>query len=96
MDHSEFNRLYDEGKISLKIFETTEDDGTVKTVESFEYCGKYYLRVHSVFNYVCDRTSCNGKKYKMSKESHIIKEFNNKDHANNYFLKISKNFKRIR
>lgn len=96
MEHAEFNRLYGEKKITVKIFESVEEDGTVKTVESFEYGGKFYLRIHSVFHYVCDRTSSNGKKYRMSKESHFIKEFDNKDCANRYFLKISKNFKRIR
>lgn len=96
MEHSEFNRLYDNGEINIKIFQTVEEDGTEKTVESFEYNGKYYLRIHSVFRYICDRSSENGKKYRMTRESHFIKEFDSKKHANNYFLKISKNFKRIR
>lgn len=95
MEHSEFNRLYDNGEISVKIFQAVEEDGTEKIVESFEYGGKYYLRIHNVFRYICDRSSTNGKKYRMSKDSHFIKEFNTKERANNYFLKISNNFKRV-
>ena len=94
MEHSEFNRLYDNGEISVKIFQAVEEDGVEKTVESFEYNGKYYLRIHSVFKYVTGERKF-GKKYRMSKESHFIKEFDTKEHANNYFLKISNNFKRI-
>lgn len=94
MEHSEFNRLYDNGEINIKIFQTVEEDGTEKTVESFEYNGKYYLRIHSVFRYVTGERAF-GKKYRMSRESHFIKEFDSKEHANNYFLKISNNFKRI-
>lgn len=94
MEHSEFNRLYDNGEISVKIFQAVEEDGTEKTVESFEYNGKYYLRIHNIFRYVTGERKF-GKKYRMSKESYFIKEFDTKAHANNYFLKISNNFKRI-
>lgn len=94
MEHSEFNRLYNNGEINVKIFQAVEEDGTEKTVESFEYSGKYYLRIHSVFRYVTGERAF-GKKYRMSRESHFIKEFDTKEHANNYFLKISNNFKRI-
>lgn len=94
MTHDEFNRLYDNCEINIKIFQTVETDGTEKTVESFEYCGKFYLRIHSIFEYVTGERAF-GKKYRMSRESHFIKEFDSKDHANNYFLKISKNFKRV-
>lgn len=95
MTHQEFNNLYNNSNINIKCFLAVENDGTEKSVESFEYCGKFYLRIHIVYRYICDRTSINGKKYRMSKESHFIKEFDNKYSANKYFLKISKNFKKV-
>ena len=89
MTHEEFNRLLGNHEITIKIFTTTEDDGTEKTVEAFEYNGKYWLRIHRILWYVLDRTAECGKKYRMTNEAHFIKEFETKEHANNYFKKIS-------
>ena len=96
MTHEEFNSLYDNGIITVKIFEAVEEDGTEKSVEAFEYDGKYWLRIHSVLRYILDRQAECGKKYRMAKESHFIKEFVSKEQANRYFKKISNNFKRVR
>jgi len=97
MTHEEFNRLYGDGKINIKVFVAAEDDGTEKTVESFMYNDKFYLRIHSVLHYVTgDRVTPFGRKrYKMSRESHFIKEFDTREQANAYFQKISKHFVRI-
>ena len=87
MTHEEFNALYDNGLISVKIYQGMIDKEE-RTIEAFEWQGKYYLRIHKVLKYTTSRRS-NGKKYAMSKESHFIKEFDTATHANNYFKKVS-------
>lgn len=95
MTHEEFNRLYDNGEIVVKIWAGTFEDGTKKSIEAFEHCGKFYLRIHSVLPYVLDRTAECGKRYRMTKESHFIKEFDNKNHANAYFKKAAQGLNRV-
>ena len=98
MTHEEFNSLYNNGKISLKIYSGTINENgnqVEKSIEAFEHDGKFYLRIHSSFDYILDRTAECGKRYKMRKENHFIKEFNNKNHANNYFKKIANGLQRI-
>lgn len=94
MTHREFNELYNNGEISVKIYSGTMSDGVNRTIEAFEYCGKYYLRIHNVFYYVTG-TRRFDKRYKMSRESHIIKEFNDRDYALNYFKKCSVGLNRV-
>lgn len=93
MTHEQFNSLYNDGKITLKIYSGTVD-GVEKCIEAFEYDGKFYLRIHSAFKYVTGRRS-NGKRYGMTRESHYIKEFESREHANNYFKKASEGLVRI-
>lgn len=87
MTHQEFNKLYETDQITIKIFQGVVDKEE-RTVESFEWQGKYYLRIHKVFRYTTNKRS-NGYKYNMTKESHVIKEFDTADQANNYYKKVS-------
>ena len=93
MTHEEFNELYDNGKITVKIYSGVID-GVEKCIEAFEYNGKFYLRIHSVFKYVTGERAF-GKRYRMSRESHYIKEFDNRKVAINYFKKAAEGLKRI-
>lgn len=99
MTHQEFNRLYDNGEISVKVFQQVETvnqgDEQEKTIEAFEYNGKFFLRIHTLLRYKLDRRAECGKVYNMAKESHFIKEFDDKWYANNYFKKIAPNCVRI-
>ncbi len=94
MTHADFNRLYDAGEIIVKVYSGVIDE-TEKSIEAFEYGGKFYLRIHSIFKYTLDRTTECGKRYRMSKENHFIKEFDNKEHANNYFKKAAHGLTRV-
>lgn len=87
MTHQDFRKLHDASLLALKIYKGNID-GEDRTVEAFEWDGKYYLRIHKVFRYVTGQRS-NGKRYKMARESHIIKEFDSKAQANNYFKKVA-------
>lgn len=87
MTHQEFNRLYDNGKISVKIYSGFVDE-VEKTIEAFTFDGKFYLRIHSVFRYVTGERKF-GKRYRMTKESHFIKEFGTREKANAYFRKAA-------
>lgn len=93
MTHEEFNRLYNDGIISVKIYSGIVDE-TEKSIEAFEYNEKFYLRIHSVFRYVTG-TRAYGKRYRMTRESHFIKEFDNKKQANSYFKKASDGLTRV-
>lgn len=86
MTHTEFNKLYGSGAFELKIFKGTMEDGEERIVESFEWNGKYFLRIHKELKYVINRRR---KSYGMVRESHIIKEFESASQANNYFKKVS-------
>lgn len=93
MTHEQYWELYDNGEISVKIW-----DGIVnevhKTVEAFEYGDKFFLRIHNAFSYVTGVRKY-GKRYRMSKESHVIKEFGNRESANAYFKKVAEGLKRV-
>ena len=79
MTHEEFNELYDNGKITVKIYSGVID-GVEKCIEAFEY-----VTGERAF----------GKRYRMSRESHYIKEFDNRKVAINYFKKAAEGLKRI-
>ena len=93
MTHEEFNRLYDNNEITIKIWEGIVENEE-KSIEAFEYNNKFYLRIHSVYKYVTGERAF-GKKYRMTRENHFIKEFDDKNYANNYFKKISKGLHRV-
>ncbi len=90
MTHNEFNKLYANGEIVIKTYgnEASGLDKEEKTIEAFEYNGRFYLRIHKVYRYLTGERRC-GKRYKMTKESHFIKEFETKQQANNYFKKVA-------
>lgn len=94
MTHKEFNELYRSGKIVCKFFHG-EKGKDYRDVEAFEYCGKFYLRLHSVHPYTIERNGKYGpsKKYAMTSERHFIKEFDNKQKANNYYKKFVEGWK---
>jgi len=94
MTHDKFWDLYNNGEIQVKVWDG-EIDGVQKSVEAFEYDGKFFLRIHSVYRYVTGERKF-GKRYRMSKESHFIKEFNSKEHANAYFKKAAQGLKKVR
>lgn len=93
MTNELFWELYDNGKIQVKIYSGVVDD-TEKSIEAFEYNGKFYLRIHSVHKYVTGERRF-GKQYRMSKESHYIKEFDTRRHANRYFKKAAQGLARV-
>lgn len=94
MTHDEFNRLYDAGLISLKIWDGMDGE-TQKTVEACQYSGKYYLRVHCITHYKTGKRGPRGKCYAMTRESHYIKEFQTREAANRYFAKAAAGLRRI-
>lgn len=93
MTHEEFWELYDSGKITVKIWAGIVDE-TEKSVEAFEYNGKFFLRIHSEYTYVTGERAW-GKRYRMSRASNFIKEFDSKAHANNYFKKVAEGLTRV-
>lgn len=93
MTHEEFWDLYDNNQITVKVFDG-ELDGEHKSVEAFEYNGKFYLRIHTSYQYTTGRRAW-GKRYRMSKNSDYIKEFDTKQHANNYFKKAFSGLPRV-
>ena len=93
MTHDEFWRLYDSGEISVKVYSGKVGD-TEKSVEAFEYGGKFFLRIHNSREYVTG-TRAWGKRYRMTNESHVIKEFDSKRSANAYFKKAAAGLVRV-
>lgn len=96
MTQNEFWKLYDSGKIQVKVWEGTEDE-MKKEISSFEYNGKFYLRITK---------SLNGKSWYSElkhRRTHtrgwlhsVIKEFDSKDKANNYFKKAAVGMNRVK
>lgn len=94
MTHEEFNRLYDSGLISVKIWDGMDGD-TQKTIEAYQYGEMYYLRIHFVKQYKTGKRGPYGKRYAMTRESHTIKEFQTREAANRYFTKAAVGLKRV-
>lgn len=94
MTHEEFNRLYDAGIISVKIWDGMDGD-THKTVEAYQYGGMYYLRIHCVTRYTTGKRGPCGKRYAMTRESHYIKGFQTREAANRYFAKAAAGLRRV-
>ena len=93
MTQQEFWSLYDSGKISCKVFEAKwAEDGHefFKLAESFEYNGKFWLRIHNEERWVMRTHDSKGRRYAHQRAPHWSKivEFNTAAHANNYFKKF--------
>lgn len=103
MTHEDFNKLYEMGEITIKVFageaatERLDANGNPvierREVEAFEYGGKFFMRLHKTARW----TSWGNKRGRRARlmrldESHIIKEFETKAHANNYFKKFADGF----
>ena len=100
MTHEEFRRLYETGRIVVKVFEgesTIIPCGAIekvvkerRTIEAFEYRGKYFLRIHieARWSIYRNRGKVQGRLMR-DRDEHFIKEFDNKAHANNYFKKLA-------
>ena len=88
MTQQEFWNLHDSGTIECKIF-VWEDEYDRKTVEAFEYNGKFFLRI---IDEVGGRSWYSEVKHRMTHTRGYIntriKEFDTKAHANNYFKKV--------
>lgn len=91
MDNATFWNLYNNGNIFTKVYSFGNDKKNVE-ICSFEYDGKFYLRIVSSEKYLLDRTAECGKKYRMNNQNAFIKAFDNKNNANKYFIAIKKNY----
>ena len=101
MTHEEFNRLYDNGEIAVKIFAGDKTircpEGAVESetnehreVEAFEYNGKFFMRLHVESRWTYYRQVRHRRKLcRGGDDSHYIREFDTKAHANNYFKKFA-------
>lgn len=100
MTHEDFRKLYEAGKITVKVFEgeatitpygaIENDVKELRIVEAFEYNGKYFLRIHIEACWTIYRN--HGKvqgRLRRDHDEHFIKEFDTKAHANNYFKKVA-------
>lgn len=86
MDNRMFSQLYDDRQISPKFISFRKEDKDYE-VASFEYDGKYYLRIVIDGDpYSLDRTAECRKTYRMKYHHCSFKEFSSKDSANRYFL----------
>lgn len=91
MTNEKFWELYDNGEITVKIWNGTVD-GSEKTIEAFEHDGKFYLRIHE---YKLIRKG-DKKHHRLTKDWHYTKEFDNKNHANAYFKKAAQGLARVK
>ena len=101
MNNTEFRKLFDDGQLeNLKVFQKPSFDGNNDEIVSFQYNGKFFLRIVKYYEahygwYVGHGSARHWKESGGNKFSSFIKEFESKDHANAYFKKCAEWFKRI-
>ena len=95
MTQNKFWELYDAGKINVKIFTGIVDGDVEKTIEAFEYEGKFYLRIITRYEWRTGPRIHKPNGYNMAGGHTSIKEFETKNQANAYFKKAGQGLSRV-